>query len=114
MGHVDEVGPRRIDLGSGFDGLLNRKVGWMRAMAECIENQGFGGLERGHGFVGDARDIGAVGQGEEVGFWMVIGVEEESEDGELAVVEGDWGDMEPEEGEGLVRFDDVGDELGDE
>ena len=114
MGHVDEVGPRRIDLGGCFDGLFDCKVGWMWAMAQGIEDEGFGGLEGSVGFSWDVRDIGAVGEGEEIGVWMVIGVEEESEDGELAVVEGDRGDCESEECEWFVGFDDVGDELGDE
>ncbi len=45
---------------------------------------------------------------------MRWGVEDESEDRELAVQEGDGGDVEPEEVEGLVGLDDVGDERGDE
>ncbi len=45
---------------------------------------------------------------------MVGGVEEESEDGEFAVVEGDGGDFKAKEGKGVIGFDGVGDEFGDE
>ncbi len=114
MGHVDEEGPRRVDLGDGFEGLVDGEMGGMGAMAQGVEDQGFGAGEGVEGLGGDVGDIGAVGQGEEGGVWMVIGGEEESEDGELAVVEGDGGDGEPEECEGGEGFDDVWDELGDE
>lgn len=44
---------------------------------------------------------------------MRWGVEDEPKDGELAVHQGDWGDVESEEVEGLVGFNDVGDERSD-
>lgn len=114
VGHVDEVGPRRIDLGRGLDCLLNREVGRVWTMTECVEHEGLCGLESGECFVGDMRDIGAIGKREDLRFWMMFGVKEESEDGEFAVIEVDGGDVEAEEVEGLVGFDDVGDEGGDE
>ena len=113
VGHVDQVGPRRVDLGDGFEGLVDGEMGGVRAVAQGIEDKGFGACEGVEGLAGDIGDIGAVGQGEEGGCG-VGHVESEPEDGELAVVEGDGGDGEPEECEGGEGFDDVGDKLGDE
>ncbi len=114
MGHVDEVGPRRVDLGDGLEGLVDGEMGGVGSVSQGVEDEGLGASEGVEGLVGDMGDIGAVGQGEQGGVWMVIGGESESEDGELAVVEGDGGDGEAEECEGGEGFDDVGDELGDE
>lgn len=114
VGHVHKVGPRRIDLGRGLDCLLNREVGRVWAMTECVEHEGLCGLESCECFVGDVRDIGAIGEREDLRFWVMFGVKEESEDGEFAVVEVNGGDVEAEEGEGLVGFNDVWDEGSDE
>ncbi len=39
VGHVDEVGPRSVDLLSGLDRLLDGEVGWVGAMTEGIEDE---------------------------------------------------------------------------
>ena len=113
VGHVDEKGPRRVDFDGGIEGLGDGEVGWVWSMTEGIEDEGVCGLEFFERWIGDVGDIGAVGEGEQVRV-RVGHIEDEAKDGELAVVEGDGCDVESEELEGLVGFDDVGDELGDE
>lgn len=66
VGHVDKVGPRRINLGRGLDCLLNREVCRVWAMTECVEHEGLSGLECCECFVGYVRDIGAIGEREDL------------------------------------------------
>lgn len=39
VGHVDEIGPRSVDLLGGFNRLLDGEVGRVRPMTECIEDE---------------------------------------------------------------------------
>ena len=114
VGHMDKMRPRSIDPIGRFDGLLDRKVGRMRAMTKRIKHKRLGWHQSSEGFFRDMRDIGALGQREQIGFCVVRRLKKEPKDGELAVVECDGGDGEPEEGEGDKGLDDVGDELGNE
>ncbi len=66
MSHVDEISPKRVDFGNGFEGLVDGEMGWVRAITQGIEDEGFGGLELGKGMVGDVGNIGAIGEGEKV------------------------------------------------
>jgi hypothetical protein len=113
VGHVDKIGPRRVDLLDSIEGLGHGEVGRVRAMAEGIEDEGIAGFEQIEGAFGDLGDIGAVGQGQEVRSGAGH-LKDEPEDGEFAVVEGDRGDVQSEEGEWDEGLDEVGYELGDE
>lgn len=114
VGHVDEVGPRSVDLGCCFDGLLDSEVGVVGFVAERIEDEGVGGAELGEGVVWDLGDIGAVREREQRGAGAMRRVEDEPKDGEFPMHEGDGGDRESKEFEGLIGLNDVGDERGDE
>ncbi len=66
VGHVDQVGPRRIDFGDDLECLVDGEMSWVRSIAQGIEDEGLGGLELDKRAVGDVGDIGAIGEGEEV------------------------------------------------
>jgi len=63
VGHVDEEGAGRADVGGEADGLVDGEVGGVVAVAEAVEDEGAEAAEVRPGLVGDGGEVGAVGQG---------------------------------------------------
>ena len=108
VGEVGEEGLPRLQLVDDFEGLVDAEVGGVVAVAQGVEDQEVEVLEKRPGFGGDARHVGAVGQG------LAGVVDAEAGDGEAAVQETQGGEGGVVELDRAGDFEGEGDQFGDE